>query len=85
MADKFTLPFKGDKDAKLEQVKALAAARGFKFVGDTRRGEFSGDTAFGRISGAYSMSQQTIEITSTERPMLVSVNLIRGQLAGFLR
>ena len=85
MADKFTLPFKGDKDAKLKQVKRLAAERGFKFVGDTRRGEFSGDTAFGRISGAYSMSQQTIEITITERPVLVSVNLIRGQLAGFLR
>ena len=32
-------------------------------MGDTRRGEFSGDTAFGRISGAYSISQQTIEIT----------------------
>ena len=84
MADKFTLPFKGDKDAKLEQVKRLAAEKGFKFVGDTKRGEFSGDTAAGRVSGTYSISKETIEVTITERPMFVPVSLMRGQLAGFL-
>ncbi len=84
MADKFKLPFKGDKDAKLEQVKRLAAEKGFKFVGDTKRGEFSGNTAVGRVSGTYSISKETIEVTITERPMFVPVSLIRGQLAEFL-
>ncbi len=85
MADKFTLPFKGDKDAKLEQVERLAAEKGFKFVGDTKRGKFSGDTPLGGVSGTYSISKETIEVTITERPGFIPVSLIRGQLAEFLR
>ncbi len=84
MEEKFALPFTGDKDARLQQVKALAAEKGFEFVGDTRRGEFSGDTVLGRVSGTYSISGEKITVAITERPMLVSMTRIKNELAEFL-
>ncbi len=84
MAEKFVLPFSGDKAAKLRQVKALATQEGFKFEGDTRSGVFSGDTALGKVSGTYSISEEMITITIAERPMFVSVGRIKNELAKFL-
>ena len=84
MTDRFTLPFKGNKEAKLRQVKALAAEKGFTFVGNTRKGTFAGDTMLGRVAGNYSISGQTITVEITERPGLVSVARIKSELAGFL-
>jgi hypothetical protein len=82
MGESFTLPFSGDKDAKLRQVRALAAQEGFKFEGDTRTGVFSGDTSLGKVSGTYSISGDMITIT--ERG-LVPVALIKSKIAEFLR
>ena len=84
MNDRITLPFKGDKEAKLRQLKALAAEKGFEFVGDTWRGTFAGDTILGRVAGTYSISGQTIAVEITERPMFLSVARIRRELASFL-
>lgn len=84
MAEKFVLPFSGDKDARLRQVKALAAEKGFKFKGDTRKGVFSGNTFLGEISGRYSISGQTITVTITQRPRYVSVARIKNELSEFL-
>ena len=83
MADKFTLPFKGDKNAKFRQAKALAAQEGFKFEGDTRSGVLSGDTPLGKVSGTYSVSGDVITITITERG-LVPLALIKSKIAEFL-
>ncbi len=84
MAEKFDLPFSGDKDAKLRQVKALAAQEGFKFEGDTRSGVLSGSTLLGKVSGTYSVSGDMITITITERGF-VPVALIKNKIAEFLR
>ncbi len=84
MTDHFTLPFKGDKEAKLRQVKALAAEKGFEFVGNTRKGTFAGDTMLGRVAGNYSISGQTIAVEITERPMFLSVARIKREFASFL-
>ncbi len=82
MAERFALPFLGDKAAKLRQVKALAAREGFKFEGDTRSGVILGDTPLGKVSGTYSISGDMITIT--ERG-LVPVALIKNKIAEFLR
>ncbi len=83
MAERFVIPFSGDKAAKFRQVKALAAQEGFKFEGDTRSGVFSGDTPLGKVSGTYSISGDMITITITERG-LVPVALIKNKIAEFL-
>ena len=85
MVERFVFPFSGDKAAKLRQVKAHAAKRGFTFVGDTQAGEFSGTTIVGRVSGAYSISGEKITVTITQRPSLLSVRRIKDEFVKFLR
>ncbi len=85
MVEELVLRFSGDKAARLRQVKALAARRGFTFVGNTQKGEFSGDTLLGKVSGTYSISGETITVTITQRPSFLSVGRIKNEFEKFLR
>ncbi len=84
MVETFTVPIHGDKQAKLNQLKQLAAQNGIIVIGDTTRGNFSGSTIAGFVSGSYVVSDNLVTVTISSRPMLLSLQLIKSQFASFL-
>ena len=80
MGQIFTYALVGDPNAKLNQIKAAAAARGLFFNGDLHSGQFSGMG----ISGSYSISGSSITVTVDLKPFFVSWAYIDTQLRGFI-
>ena len=80
MGQTFTYALVGNLNAKLNQIKAAAAARGVQFSGDLHSGQFSGMG----ISGSYGISHSMITVTVESKPFLVSWAYIDAQLRGFI-
>ena len=80
MGQIFTYALIGDPKAKLDRIRAAAAARGVFFNGDLHSGQFSGMG----ISGSYSISGSSITVTVNSKPFFVSWAYIDSQLRGFI-
>jgi hypothetical protein len=79
----FSIPFSSSpEDLSLQAQKAIMASGG-TFQGDATAGAFGVSTPLGDIRGNYVIQQQTIMVTITTKPFLVSCGMIEKQLRGY--
>lgn len=75
----------GSAEVILQKAKAAVESQGGNFSGDTQSGSFD-VTVFGNtISGRYEVLNKQLEISITDKPMLVSCGMIESYLRGQLK
>jgi len=67
MAHTFSISIKGSAQKMVDKVKALAEKEGGSFYGTAESGSFSG----GKVKGTYRVYSDSVQITLTEKPMVV--------------
>lgn len=75
------IPYSGDLNAKLQQIRTWTAQYGVSFQGSTESGSFSGRG----LNGSYRREGGFIVVTITSVPLLMSENSVVSKMAGFLR
>jgi len=69
----FHLEVNGDLEARLEKLRSQITESGGQFDGDTQSGTFSGYvSAMGSFQGEYEIVGNTVAITITKKPFLIS-------------
>ena len=81
----YQIKFSGDPDEKVKRAKKIAAEQGVTFVGDGTKGKFSGRIMGGNLIGTYTVDKNILNVTITEKPMLVSWGMVESQLVEFLK
>lgn len=84
MANQFSLNYPGDKKQLLNKIKSAAGDKG-KFAGDEAQGNFEGDTPLGKFAGSYSIEGDTINVTITDKPFLISHGMIKDEFEKALK
>ena len=79
MAKTFDISFSGDVAPLLQRAKNAAVESGAKLTGDTNSGNFSGKG----IEGHYEVSDNTVHVTITKKPIVVLDSVIESQLRKF--
>jgi hypothetical protein len=74
----------GDLGGDLAKVKADVEAHGGVFEGDLSSGSLSGPVPLlGSFQASYTVSDSTVTIQVTKRPLLVSCSVIESQVRGY--
>jgi hypothetical protein len=81
----YQIKFSGDPDEKVRRAKKIAAEQGVTFVGDGTKGRFSGRIMGGSLIGTYTVDKNILNVTITEKPLLVSWGMVENQLVEFLK
>ena len=81
----YQIKFSGDPDEKVKRAKKIAAEQGVTFVGDGTKGRFSGRIMGGSLIGTYTVDKNILNVTITEKPLLVSWGMVESQLVEFLK
>ena len=81
----FQIRMSGDSEEKVKQAKVIAAQQGISFLGDGKKGKFSGRIMGGRLVGTYLVENGILIVNVVEKPILVSWNMVEGQLVEFLK
>ncbi|WP_220204291.1 hypothetical protein [Reticulibacter mediterranei] len=79
MTKTFDIPFSGDTASILQRAKNAAKESGATLTGDTNSGNFSGKG----IEGHYEVSDNTVHVTITKKPIVVLDSVIESQLRKF--
>jgi hypothetical protein len=78
--DAFDVTVNGDIGAALQKVKADVEAQGGTFDGDETGGSLSGTLPLmGQFAATYTVAGNTVTITVTHRPILVSCGVIESK------
>ena len=80
----FSIDFKGSAEDLVAKMKKAIEDAGGTFSGDTQSGSFSVKTPVGKIAGTYTISGQTIHITITEKPWIVSCSKIEEAIKKYM-
>lgn len=81
MADKISIPLTKAPEQVVEAIRNRIAEQKGTFSGDTSKGQFSVSIpVFGKIAGTYTIPAKTLEITITDKPMLLPVSKIETWL-----
>ena len=81
----FQIRMSGDSEEKVKQAKVIAAQQGISFLGDGKKGKFSGRIMGGRLVGTYQVEKGILIVNIVEKPLLISWNMVEGQLVEFLK
>lgn len=81
----YQIKFSGDPEEKVKKAKAMAAENGVTFIGDGKKGKFSGRIMGGNLIGTYTVDKNILNVIVTEKPLLVSWNMVESQLVEFLK
>jgi len=84
MASQFTVTYPGDKSQLLNKIKNTVGDKG-KVAGDEQQGSFEGDTPVGSFAGNYTIEGDSINITITKKPFLVSTGMIKDEFEKALK
>ena len=79
MATTFDIPFSGDSASLLQHAKKAAAEAQATLTGDTNSGKFSGKG----VEGTYAVSDQTVHVTITKKPVVIADSVIESRLRKF--
>ncbi len=80
----FTVRLDEDRTSIRAKIEALITTHGGKLQGDSEKGFFEGRTVLGPMKGEYQFpSDRELKITVTDKPFLVSYDLIESQLRKF--
>ncbi|MGV3528468.1 MAG: hypothetical protein ACO1OO_06220 [Flavisolibacter sp.] len=82
MACSFSIALTGSADATLNRARAAVESQGGQFAGDTNSGNFNVVVFGNTIAGNYVLNGEALQITITEKPMLVSCGMIESYLKG---
>lgn len=84
MASQFTVTYPGDKSQLLNKIKSTVGDKG-NVVGNEQQGNFEGDTPVGSFAGNYTIEGDSINITITKKPFLVSTGMIKDEFEKALK
>jgi hypothetical protein len=79
MACQFSIPVSGSVDTMLAKARSAVEQNGGTFNGDTTSGSFE-VSVMGTIRGSYTATSSQIDITITDKPMLVGCGMIENFL-----
>lgn len=79
------LPFSGDPEPFIQQVRSQVSNFGGKFEGDSNSGSIYVSTPLGKVAGTYQISSSIVTITITEKPMFISCGKIEDLLKSYIR
>ena len=79
-----SIPFSGSIEQFVVKAKDAITSAGGQFSGDAAGGEFSLKTFAGTISGSYDVSQSSLNIDISDKPMFVSCSMIEQELKKYL-
>lgn len=85
MACDFSIPFSGDANVVLAKAKTAVQSQGGNFNGDTNSGAFNVSVFGNKIEGNYTVSEQMMNITITDKPFMVPCSAIESYLKGQLK
>jgi hypothetical protein len=75
-----SIPFSGEAEIILAKAKAAIESQNGDFTGDANSGSFEVSVFSNLISGHYNVSGQTLNLTITEKPFLISCGVIESIL-----
>lgn len=84
MASQFTVNYARDKDQLLNKIKNAIGSKG-TLNGNDQQGSFEGSSPLGTIAGNYSIDGDTITVTITDKPFLVSTGMIQSEFEKALK
>ncbi|GHO49121.1 hypothetical protein [Ktedonospora formicarum] len=79
MAKTFDVSFSGEPESAFQRAKHAADAAGATLRGDEKSGTFSGKG----VEGRYDVSGQTVHVTITKKPVIVSDSAVESRLREF--
>lgn len=79
----FSIPFSTSADDLASMARTAITNAGGNFNGDSNGGNFDVSTPLGTIRGSYLIQGDTINVSITSKPFLVSCSLIEKQLQGY--
>ena len=85
MACDFSIPFTGSPEDVLAKAKSTVQSQGGTFNGDTNNGNFTVSVFGNKIVGNYTVSDNILNISITDKPFMVPCNAIEGFLKGQLK
>lgn len=80
MACTFTITYQGSFGDLAAKAKTAVEANGGTFDGDSSSGTFEVPTPLGHISGNYSVDGQQITINITNKPFIITCNMIENYI-----
>jgi hypothetical protein len=81
----FSIPFNGSVDQLVNKAKDAITSAGGQFSGDVAGGQFSLSTFAGTITGSYDVSQSSLNIDISDKPLFVSCSMIEQELKKYLK
>ena len=81
----FIVKLKDEVSSILCKMKSIITGKGGSFEGNRERGSFEGKSVLGTIKGEYrSISDNEIEITIDDKPLLMSYSTIESEIKKYL-
>ncbi len=81
----FIVKLKNEVSSILARMKSMITGRGGSLEGNRESGSFEGKSALGKIRGEYrSISDNEIEITIDDKPLLVPYSTIESEIRKYL-
>lgn len=84
MSCKFSIPITGSGSELVSQARTAIGKAGGNFNGDDTAGSFDISTMIGDVRGSYRVTDATLEIDITEKPMFLPCDMIESQLKEYL-
>ncbi len=82
----FSVSFEGDGESLFQKAKVFAESNGGQITGDAERGSFSARImGISKFAGSYVITDQTMTVTITDRPVLLSCSVIETAVRDKLR
>ena len=81
----FIVKLKDEISSILSKMKSIITGKGGSFEGNKERGSFEGKSVLGTITGEYrSISDNEIEITIDDKPLVMSYSTIEAEIKKYL-
>jgi hypothetical protein len=81
----FIVKLKDEVSSILSKMKSIITGKGGSFEGNRESGSFAGKSVLGTIKGEYrSISDNEIEITIDDKPLLMSYSTIESEIKKYL-
>jgi len=81
----FIVKLKDEVSSILSKMKSIITGKGGSFEGNKECGSFEGESVLGTITGEYrSISDNEIEITIDDKPLVMSYSTIEAEIKKYL-
>ncbi|WNG17137.1 hypothetical protein [Cystobacter fuscus] len=77
MSSQFSVPFSSSPQTLVTQVQQMVQEAGGSFSGNDSSGNYTVPTPLGKIAGSYDITGQTASLNITQKPLLLSMDMIQ--------